>query len=383
LKTEFDVTILGSGLAGAIAAREIASSGLSVAIFEEDREIGLPERCSGLVSVNALAKLGIEPNQRIVRNHIKRAVIHSPSKGDIVIDASKKNVVVIDRREFDKYLARLALKFGADIKIGEKVIDIKSNQIVKIVTNKRETSSQVFINAGGISSLRGYRKGLMQAAQYEVYGSWIDKETVELFINNHNTPGFFTWIIPIDNNFARVGVAGLEINPSMVIEKFLGRYKSSIVKKSISPIYVGGPLKKFTFGNLILVGDAAGQTKPTTGGGIYTGGMGGLLAGKAVSKRLISNDEKILKEYEKNWREMFQKEFRKMLRARKIFEKLNNKQLDKIFKVIKSSEILNRISEEADFDYHSIGIIQVLKILKNDLSITMDLIKSESKSLFV
>jgi flavin-dependent dehydrogenase len=275
------------------------------------------------------------------------------------------------------------LKFGADIKIGEKVIDIKSNQIVKIITNKRETSSQVFINAGGISSLRGYRKGVMQAAQYEVYGSWIDKETVELFINNKNTPGFFTWIIPIDNNFARVGVAGLEINPSKVLEEFLGRNKSSIIKKNISPIYVGGPLKKFTSGNLILVGDAAGQTKPTTGGGIYTGGMGGLLAGKAVSKRLISNDEMILEEYEKNWREMFQKEFRKMLRVRRIFEKLNNKQLDKIFKVIKSSEILNRVSEEADFDYHSIGIIQVLKILKKDLSITMDLIKSGSKSLFV
>ena len=107
-------------------------------------------------------------------------------KAEFVIDASKKNVVVIDRREFDKYLARLALKFGADIKIGEKVIDIKSNQVVKIITNKRETSSHVFINAGGISSLRDYRKGVMQAAQYEVYGSWIDKETVELFINNKN-----------------------------------------------------------------------------------------------------------------------------------------------------------------------------------------------------
>ena len=109
-------------------------------------------------------------------------------------------------------------------------------------------------------------------------------------------------------------------------------------------------------------GDSCGQPKPTTGGGIYTGGYGGLLAAKAISSALNSNDLTELREYETEWRSKFGDEFRTQLYARNVFAKMNARQLDQLTDMINSSGIARKISEEGDFDRHSIAIVKAFGI---------------------
>ena len=53
----YDVVIAGGSIAGLLCAREIAKSGHSVLVLEDDDEIGTPEHCGGLVSISGLDEL--------------------------------------------------------------------------------------------------------------------------------------------------------------------------------------------------------------------------------------------------------------------------------------------------------------------------------------
>ncbi|MCP8310522.1 MAG: hypothetical protein L6N94_03395, partial [Candidatus Methylarchaceae archaeon HK01M] len=90
---------------------------------------------------------------------------------------------------------------------------------------------------------------------------------------------------------------------------------------------------------------------------------------------LLLNDPSALREYEVQWRKIFGKEFMVMSQARKIYEKLENEGIERLFKTIASSNILERLEDKADFDYHSIGIFQILAMIKEDPSLALELMK--------
>ena len=76
----FDVIIAGGSISGLLAAREIAApGGRSVAVLEEDPEIGTPQHCGGLVSIDGLKNLGMVPAANAIESRIKEAKIFSPS----------------------------------------------------------------------------------------------------------------------------------------------------------------------------------------------------------------------------------------------------------------------------------------------------------------
>ncbi len=109
------------------------------------------------------------------------------------------------------------------------------------------------------------------------------------------------------------------------------------------------------------------KLKPTTAGGIFTSGMGGVYAGQAIAAFLKTNEREELDNYQKKWTERFGKEFEKQLLARKILERMDNQTINKLFETI-TPEIINEISEKDDFDFHTSSIIKLLGIkgsLKN------------------
>jgi flavin-dependent dehydrogenase len=131
---------------------------------------------------------------------------------------------------------------------------------------------------------------------------------------------------------------------------------------------------------VIVVGDAAGQTKPTTAGGIFSCGMAGILAGKSIAKAIASKDDGYLYEYEKTWKSMFWKEFNSMLLARKVLERLDNKSIDSIFSSI-SKMAINQVSNFSDFDFHSSALDLFLKS-KIATNLTKILIGNEFRRVF-
>jgi digeranylgeranylglycerophospholipid reductase len=138
------------------------------------------------------------------------------------------------------------------------------------------------------------------------------------------------------------------------------------VRKVYAPIWIDGPLKSFVTDRTIVVGDAAGQSKPTTAGGIYSCGMAGVLAGRALvnsadSSNCDQNDMQLLlhKYYESNWLSMFKAEFDKMLIARRLFERMDNRAIDDLINAI-PPEVLQEASTDGDFDFHSSAVAKIL-----------------------
>lgn len=354
----------GGSIAGLVAAREIASRGHTVLVLEEDMEIGLPEKCDGLVSASGLESIGVIPGPRTLQNRVQRAVLHSPSGIRLEIDARKQRVVVVDRSELDRQLAEQAHRSGAELRVGRRVETISDRgDSVEIQVNGLGTTSRLAVDARGCSILRASkRERLFQAGRYEVQAPWIDEETVEVFFDQASTPSFFTWIIPINETTAKVGAAGNGINPFQVLDRFLDRRgKHSIIKKIAAPIVVGGPADSFLRGRVVVVGDAAGQCKPSTAGGIYSGGMGGLLAGEGVAEAL-DGDAGALSAYEKRWRALFHSEFDLLLKARTLFEKLSNRDLDRIFEAVSRTRFAEDMAQHGDFDRHSVALLRGLGI---------------------
>lgn len=363
---DYDVIIAGGSVSGLLAAREIAAGGLSVAVLEEDAEIGTPEHCGGLVSVAGIRNLGVVPDSNTVENNtIARAKIFSPSRC-FEINAEKQKIIVLDRRAFDKQIAFQAQKKGAEIRVKCSMRSLAKDSLEYVVkTSEGDLSCNYFVDARGVSSIISRsREGLLQSAQYELYAPWIERDTIEVAFDSERYPGFFAWIIPTGQGSGKVGVAGKRINTATALQSYIdGKGKYSIVRKIYASIWVNGPQQDFISDRMIRVGDAAGQSKPTTAGGIYSCGMGGLLAGQAVVKvargQKNSDMRLLVTQYEKKWMSIFKSEFDKMLLARRLMERLDNKAIDDLVAAI-SPQTLEEASVYGDFDFHTTALAKML-----------------------
>jgi geranylgeranyl reductase family protein len=369
----YDVIIAGGSVSGLLAGREIAAKGLSVAILEEDAEIGTPEHCGGLVSINGIQNLGIIPSSTAIENKIKYARIVSYSKM-FELNAEEQKVIVLDRRVFDKQIAFQTQRMGGDIRVRCSMRSIsKKNDCgtddhhhyyyyYDIRTSEGNLKCNYFVDARGVTSiLQRNREGVLQSAQYEVYASWIERDTIEVKFDSERYPGFFAWIIPTGRGKAKVGVAGKSINAANALKSYMDSkgQSYSVIRKVYAPIWVRGPLETFVYGRTLIIGDAAGQTKPTTAGGIYTCGMGGIFAGRAIAKAIQQNNDKLLYDYQKNWFSIFKEEFDKMIIARRLLERLDNKAIDELFSTITQVET-EQLSKTGDFDFHSSALAKML-----------------------
>ena len=374
----FDVVIAGGSVAGLLSAREISSNGFSVLVIEEDYEIGTPEHCGGLVSIAGLEELGVIPFRKTFDHMIESAQISAPDGGSFEINSKKQKVIEISRRELDKQIAFQAQKNGAVIKVKTSFQEITDTGIR---TNEENIDCKIFVDARGVSSLiHKDRTGIISSAQYEIYADWIHKGQVKVMFDQEKYPGFFAWVIPSDEGKGKVGVAGRGINVVEALDKILEEKENySIIRKIYAPIWIKGPIANFIDGKTIIVGDAAGQAKPTTAGGIFTSGMGGIYAGQAISKFLKTNNQSELLEYQKKWNERFGEEFAKQIFARKILERIDNQTINKLFKSI-TPEIIKDISEKDDFDFHTSSIIKLLG-MKGSIKTVQTLIGSEIKKL--
>ncbi len=374
----YDVVVAGGSVAGLLCAREISRNNNTVLVIEEDYEIGTPEHCGGLVSTEGLEKLGIIPFGKTFDHLIESAKIYAPNGNSFSINSKKQKVAEINRRELDKQIAYQAQKNGADIKVRTSFQELTKDGVR---TNEGEIKCKIFVDARGVSALvQKDREGILSSAQYEIYADWITKGKVEVFFDQEKYPGFFAWIIPSGTGKGKVGVAGKGIQVSETLEEFLeqkGKY--STIRKIFAPIWIKGPIKKFIDKKTVIVGDAAGQAKPTTSGGIYTSGMGGLLAGRAISKFLKSNNESDLEEYPKQWKKQFGDEFEKQIWARKLLERIDNSTINKLFDLV-TPEIIKEISEKEDFDFHTSSIVKLLGI-KGSVKTAQAIIGSELKKI--
>lgn len=376
--SKFDVIVAGGSIAGLTFAAEAAKRGLSVLVAEEHEEIGEPEKCDGLVSMRGLRRYGHPPVPDVVQNEISTGVIHSPLGKHLAVNATGLDVVVIDRSAFDKQVATEAKANGAEIVTQARATEFLQVQDgVSVNVGGERVAARYYVDATGPSS--SPKGGILPAAKYELEGDWVRAHVVEVFLDAKRFPGFFAWIIPFGRHLAKVGAAGFGVSPFRALDSFLADKPHRILRKVSAPVYVGGPASRFVTGRRILVGESAGQVKPTTAGGITTSMAGAVMAAHWVSESIRLDDPGQLDYYQHDWEVRFLKEMKAMLRLRGVFEKLSNPDLDALVATIATPKVVLRLSR-TDFDSHASALLGVLGI-QGLLRIARVVASSEVRSL--
>jgi geranylgeranyl reductase family protein len=350
------VTIAGAGPVGLRTAIGLKSEGWDVTVLEEHQEIGLPCNCSGLLSVNGLKRNEIDYSE-IEVNKIFGAKIFSPDKTALKIERNEPVAILIDRSALDKELERKATKKGIEIRKSTKLIDVRKDTVFLQHEQRGEMLKTKFV-VGADGAASKTRKLVMKkinpnsfvrTIQVTAKGSF-EKKIVEIYLGDF-CKGFFAWVIPENSSKARIGLGvNGTINSKEALNKFIKDMNIEILNESYFIIPISKPVKEIQKENIFLVGDAAFQTKATTGGGIITGTIAADILVKTISSHLKYKTP--LTDYWKNLSEL-NKELELHWKIRKYLNSLNEKQLNAMFLKLKKANIEEFLEKHGDMDFPS------------------------------
>jgi geranylgeranyl reductase family protein len=368
----FDVIVVGGGPSGSYTARRLAEQGCKVQVVEAQAGIGNKKSCTGIVGQEFIDKYNIPSN--IILRRANSAKVYSPAGYTLHLYRKETQACILDRTALDNYLAEQAQKAGAEYVFNCRVTGISAEKGHTKITNDRNsviTTKAVVLACGynpGLNEQAGLGgfKDFTAGAQAEVDAP--DLEETEVYFGDM-APGLFAWLVPTLPGKGRAGLLTRR-DTGNYLKKWLetlyqrGKIKTVDVEIQYGAIPLKPPAR--TYGErLLAVGDAAGHTKPTSGGGIYYGLIAAEIAAETLVKALADDDLSAgrLAGYEKAWRQKLGKELRTGYWARRLYERLSHEQVDLIFKVLKSNHIDEAIlkADELSFDWHSRTIKSILK----------------------
>ncbi len=375
----YDVAVIGAGPTGSQVAFRLAAQGHEVVVVEKKAEIAAPVCCTGIISQECFKSLDIADD--VVFRNASGARLISPSGKTLPLRRSEPQVAIVDRPAFNAALARRAQEQGVEYHLGRAVVNLQPGD--KGVCLELETQGNgdeslpiqarvVVIAAGFASKLGGLGSGktvdFVIGAQTEVETEGVDE--VEVYFGEEVAPGFFAWLVPTLPGRALAGLMSRR-NPDVYLKRFLAHLaaqgKITLAEGEVGLTYGGIPLQPLakTYGDrTVLVGSAAGQVKPTTGGGIYYGLLCADIAAKHLNRalKIDSLSSRNLSRYQTEWRKRLGTELKIGYWARKLSERLNDGQIDQIFDIIGASGIDKALldADDLSFDWHSKVVSRLL-----------------------
>lgn len=350
------IVIVGAGPAGCYAAQLLKNYGFETRIIEKHMEVGKPARCAGFVGRQVFENTVLPISESSIVNKINGALFFYGNDNFLI---KRKDVAyVIDREKFDKNLSQ-----GLDVEFGKKLMEIKeegSGYILK--TNVDNIYADLVIGADGPNSqVRKFmdisrNKGKGEIIKYYTgvqYRINLDKDLFSpgvVQVHLREGVSFFIWVIPEGNNIIRLGL--ISDNSRKHLNQFIKDLKiTGKIIERLAGIVSLGCTQSF-YKNIALVGDAACQVKPLTGGGIYYGLKSAELLAECIREGKLS-------EYDKRLKKKSGREIKFGLKGRQIYEKLNNNELEGIFLIFKKNA--GFIEKIADFENHSKIFIEAFK----------------------
>ena len=370
LNIKYDVMVIGAGPVGIYASIRIAEAGFRVLAIEEDAQIGKPRFCTGLISKEAFDQFLLP--EGAIEEEFNFATIFSPSGLKLRLK-SKSPVYATDRTTFDQGLYHRAKEAGVKFLLNCRCLALKVNndfaeaRVAALGASERTIKAEAIILATGIKYSLHKFVGLtlppdfLDCSQVQTAGR--PMEGIEIYLGNSIAPRSFAWVVPLKKNELRIGMSTYQNSASFLktlLKKLSLKGDFNIMRRPI-PL---GTIKNTYTDRVLVVGDAAGQVKPTTGGGIYFGLLCADLAAKTIIDAFKAGDfsKKFLRRYEINWKKRIEFDLTMGLYLRKLIADFSDEQIEKLIRFSVQEKTQRLIEKYGDFNHHGRLIKELIKM---------------------
>jgi flavin-dependent dehydrogenase len=344
--------------------------------MEEHPVFGEPVDCSGVIGAEMFETLGLPSPPKL--GEITTLTLVSPSKLEVRYSPPSPLAYIVDRAAFDRAIAHRAKESGVIFHLGTRVVDLNVQggcveMVFQEILNHRRSTGHRYgrIQASLVVLAGGPRYKLQRKLGMGVPGDFLKTAQAEVAIQGINetkvllgsqvAPGSFAWVVPFrreGDEYARIGVSG-KTRVLPYLQRLLQQLYSNghlpfpppPIRSWVIPI---APLPRTFADRVLAVGDAAGQTKPTSGGGIFYGLLCAELAARTIEGAFEKGDfsARTTSRYEKQWREKLGREIQIGAFFRRLAERLTDGEVDALFRVVLSDGVLSAINRKARFDWH-------------------------------
>jgi len=376
---DFDFIIVGAGPVGSYLANSLLEENFSVALFERKKEVGEGVICSGIVGKDAYEKFGL-PEKAIIRE-ISSLKLFSPSLIELDYYKEKPFAYVVDREIFDKELFSRVVNGRSESFLGCNVFDIERTKGgIEVTYSKgdgkfRKSARCVVIASGTSFSLHknigiSVPDKILWGNRVEVSGGNKEK-SIEVYILNEPNLSSFGWIVPL-NGYTRIGVLSHDSSREplkSLIYKSNGRFNIDLDFAEKAPIACGNS-KEIVGDRVIAVGEAAGQVKTTTGGGIYYGLVGASIAREVLVKGAKTDvfSADFLSTYQNIWNDKMGDEIKNGIMVRNVVARITPGLVDNVFDFLKKNpSIKEKLESKFRFDYHQDVIKSGIRFFLNKI----------------
>jgi flavin-dependent dehydrogenase len=274
---------------------------------------------------------------------------------------------IVDKGVFNATLAAQAMQAGAMLRTSTRVraliVDRQGVHLQATAAEGRPLRfhAPVIVLACGVQYQLTKHLGLgvprefLQGAQTEL--PWALSEWTEVHLNKEFSREAFAWVVPLSNGSTRIGLMCAR-EPRKALERFLDRLapqwrERDDIALASKPI-AQTPLHRSYTDRVLVIGEAAGQVKATTGGGIYYGLLAARLAAETISTAFAQGDFSAasLRTYERAWQALLADELALGLSFRKLYGWLGDRQMDGLLRYIARNGLKDLIRRKANFDWH-------------------------------
>lgn len=370
-----DAIVIGAGPIGSYLACRLAQVGYDVLVLERKDSLGERICCTGIISEECISNFTI--NDDVIIRKVNSASLFAPSGKLLRLQRPETQAYIVDRVGFDISMCHRAHDAGVEyvfssdamyISIDGNIVNIAAIQNGETLNYKART----VVIATGFGSHLIKEVGLASTGDF-VIGVQIEvlltePSEIEIYCSQKKAPGFFAWLVPTSHRKALVGLLSRR-SPQLYLQKFISYLSTEgkIATTKAEPLYRGislKPLPQTYHERVLVVGDAAGQVKTTTGGGIYYGLLCADIAANNLQSALEKDDlsMKRLANYQREWHKKLSQELKICYWARKLYQRLSDSQIDKIFDIMISKDIASELLESNDlsFDWHGKLILRLL-----------------------
>lgn len=385
MREAYDAIVVGAGPTGSSAARLLAERGWSVLLVEEHPQVGIPVQCAGLVTPRTFEHTPF-PIGDLHQNDLTGGRIHSPDGTVVEFDGKAVHAQAMDRARFDQRMAEHAVRAGVELRTATKAIGaVRDTHGVTVrfqgPAGATTARCRLLVGADGIrgSVARWFEfppvQEIVSCYEAELAGCHIPAgkgSMIPMFAGHAQAPGFFSWIIPVGGDRAR---AGLAVAPGMNEQSAKAYYERMFTDPLSSPYLAGARPTYLIIGGIplglrdqlvqdrvVLVGDAAGMAKPTSGGGIYYGLMASEFLAPVADRglrtdRLSRGD---LLPYERKVRRVLGRELRKGNALRALYKRFRDQDFDRLARLLSKPRPRAVIERVGDIDYPSRLLLPLL-----------------------